>query len=71
MNIFQRWIVEALVTQSWHLKHIEHKLDILLKHHEIKLPPELVKAGRDLHVKSEALQAALDAQKQKPQEQKP
>ncbi len=47
-------------------RHIEHKVDILLEHLGAQLPPELVKAGEDLKAKSNALQAALDAQASNP-----
>jgi hypothetical protein len=69
MNMFQKWVIEAMVIQHRQLKHLDHKLDILLQHLGAQLPPELVKSGHDLATKTKNLQAALDAQAS--QEEKP
>jgi hypothetical protein len=71
VNPFQRFIVDALLTQSRHIRHIEHKLDLLLEHLGVTLPPELVSAGEDLAKKTEALRVALDAQAQTPTQKEP
>jgi len=64
-----RHIMEALVTISAQ-QHQQYKLLILLlKGQKIELPPELVQAGNDLALKTQALQAALtQASEQKPKE---
>jgi hypothetical protein len=71
VNLFQRWVIDALLILHKRARHIEAKQDILLQHLGAALPPELVKAGEDLSVKTKALQAALDAQAQQPTQKEP
>lgn len=66
MNLFQKWVIDALILSHKQSRHIERKLDALMQHLGAQLPPELVQAGHDLSDKSKALQAALDAQAQQP-----
>ena len=67
MNWFQRWLIDAVFQIFRQLRHIEHKIDLLNQHLGLTLPPELVKAGEELSVKSNALKAALDANKNEAQ----
>ncbi len=66
MNELLRWILDGIRIVMRQLRHIEHKQDILLQHLGAQIPPELVQAVDELTTKSKALQAALDAQAQKP-----
>jgi hypothetical protein len=62
MNLFQSLVIQALLLLGKQLDHIERKLDHLSVHLGAAFPPELIKTGDDLKVKTEALRAALDAQ---------
>lgn len=53
------WIVDALCTISAQVQHNQVTLSHILRHMNVELPPELVKAGEDLAAKTEALRTAL------------
>lgn len=61
-----RDIMEAMAVISAQVHNCEHMLIILLAKSGIEIPPELINAGKALSTKTKALQAALDAQAQKP-----
>jgi hypothetical protein len=71
MNWFQRWLVDAVFQLFRKLRHIEHKIDLLNEHLGVTLPPELIKAVGEASKKSQALEAAIEANKDQAQAEQP
>ena len=66
MNGFQQWVIDGLRILMRQGRHTEKKIDILLEHLGAQLPREVIETAADLETKTQALQAALDAQASQP-----